>query len=144
MDSPARPAETTAHAFQSAEVVASFTRSFQAVRPSDKQAAPNPDPALIMMESVSILWRPGQSRCDKDRGQTFSGRGGVCFGESSAPAARADTAVSKHQRAEPVGRGGSAVISLVVGSGGVYQVGRHCLSLPVHFYLRLDEKDHIR
>lgn len=30
--------------------------------------------AVIMMEILSILWRPGRSLCDKDRGQTFSGR----------------------------------------------------------------------
>lgn len=29
---------------------------------------------VIVMEILSILWRPGRSRCDKDRGQTFSGR----------------------------------------------------------------------
>lgn len=63
----------------------------------------------------------------------------------TAPAAWTDTVVSKHMqggRAEPMGRGGNAVISLVVGGGGVLQVGCNCLSLPLPFYLQLNKNSH--
>lgn len=53
--------------------------------------------------------------------------------------------VSKHTqggRAEPIGRGGNAVISLVVGDGRVFQVGCNCLSLAVPFYLPLNKNPH--
>lgn len=41
---------------------------------SAKPAHQQSNIAAIMMEILSILWRPGRSLCDKDRGQTFSGR----------------------------------------------------------------------